>query len=120
MEKYLITLLITMLLISCETDSDIDYSTEPLTLISDHDLNITDPSGLTLDVSGIFYVSGNREFWIVSDESRKIVVTDFELNPIRSYELKKGKFDGIAVDSQIGRVYLANDEENKLYVYTYQ
>lgn len=253
MKKLLFLLLSILFLIGCETDSDIDDSTEPLTLISDHDLNITDPSGLTLDVSGdflwavsdqsgglvyqitfegdiigslsytgndmegitmnpndetlwvveerlrqmvqldsqgnvlqnvdvpveivtennglegvaidpitehfyivnekiptefielnnqfevvrrvpiqfsspfrledlsgIFYVSGKREFWIVSDESRKIVVTDFELNPLRSYELNKGKFDGIAVDSQIGRVYLANDDENKLYVYTYQ
>ncbi len=253
MKGHLIILLITMLIIGCKTDADIDDSIEPLNLISDHDLNIIDPSGLTLDIpgnflwavsdqsgglvyqitfegdsigslkyagndmegitmnpndetlwvveerlrqivqldsqgnvlqsvevpveivtennglegvaidpitehfyivnekiptefielnnqfevvrrvpiqfsspfrledlSGIFFVSENREFWIVSDESRKIVVTDFELNPLRSYELGKGKFDGIAVDSQIGRVYLANDDENKLYVYTYQ
>lgn len=71
------------------------------------------------DLSGIFYVNESREFWIVSDESMRIVVTDFELNPLRSYELGKGKFEGIAVDTEVGRVYLVNDEENKLYVYSY-
>ena len=72
------------------------------------------------DLSGIYYVSENREFWIVSDESMRIVVTDFELNPLRSYELGRRKFEGIAVDRSVGRVYLVNDEENKLYVYSYQ
>lgn len=71
------------------------------------------------DLSGLFYVSDNREFWIVSDESMRIVVTDFELNPIRSYNLGRQKFEGIAVDPRIGRVYLVNDEENRLYVYSY-
>lgn len=71
------------------------------------------------DLSGIFYVSENREFWIVSDESMRIVVTDFELNPLRSYELGRRKFEGIAVDIRVGRVYLVNDEENRLYVYSY-
>lgn len=71
------------------------------------------------DLSGIFYVSENREFWIVSDESMRIVVTDFELNPLRSYELGRRKFEGIAVDIRVGRVYLVNDEENRLYVFSY-
>lgn len=71
------------------------------------------------DLSGIFYVSENREFWIVSDESMRIVVTDFELNPLRSYELGRRKFEGIAVDIRVGRVYLVNDEEDRLYVFSY-
>lgn len=71
------------------------------------------------DLSGIFYESKKREFWIVSDESMKIIVTDFELNPLRSYELGRRKFEGIAVDIRVGRVYLVNDEENRLYVYEY-
>lgn len=71
------------------------------------------------DLSGLFYVSEDREFWIVSDESMRIVVTDFELNPLRSYELGKRKFEGIAVSKRLGRVYLVNDEENKLYTYEY-
>lgn len=71
------------------------------------------------DLSGIFYESEAREFWILSDESKRIVVTDYELNPLRSYELGKSKFEGIAVDTEIKRVYLVNDEENRLYVYSY-
>jgi uncharacterized protein YjiK len=72
------------------------------------------------DLSGIFYVSEDREFWILSDESKRIVITDFNLNPLRSYELGREKFEGIAVDDSSGRVYLVNDEENKLYVYSYE
>lgn len=253
MKKNQYLLLITLLLIGCETDSEVEGSVETLTLISDHFLNIEDPSGLTLDISGdflwtvsdqtdglvykitfegnylgvlgyrgddmegitmnpkdetfwvveerlrqivqldsrgrvlqseeipvqsvdvndglegiaidpvtghfyivnekiptefielneefevvrrmtinfgskfrlndlsgIFYESEDREFWIVSDESMRIVVTNFELNPVRSYELGKRKFEGIAVSKRLGRVYLVNDEENKLYVYSYQ
>ena len=71
------------------------------------------------DLSGIFYANETREFWIVSDESMRIVVTNFELNPLRSYDLGKRKFEGIAVDTEVRRVYLVNDEENKLYVYSY-
>lgn len=72
------------------------------------------------DLSGLFYVSEDREFWIVSDESMRIVVTDFELNPLRSYEFGKRKSEGIAVSKRLGRVYLVNDDVNKLYVYSYQ
>mgnify|MGYP003132221943 CR=1 FL=1 len=75
------------------------------------------------DLSGIFYVNDeneNREFWVLSDESRRILVTDFEFNPLRAYDLDKNKFEGIAVDVRAGRVYLVNDEENRLYVYSYR
>lgn len=71
------------------------------------------------DLSGLFYDHENREFWIVSDESMRIVVTDFDLNPIRSYDIGIKKFEGISVDTKKRRIYLVNDEDNKLYVYNY-
>lgn len=49
----------------------------------------------------------------------RITVTDIKIDPLRSYELGKRKFEGIAVDIRVGRVYLVNDEENRLYVYSY-
>jgi len=69
------------------------------------------------DLSGLFYDHSNREFWMVSDESKKIVITDFELNPKKYFLLDREKFEGIAVDFSSNRLYLVNDEENKLFVY---
>jgi uncharacterized protein YjiK len=69
------------------------------------------------DLSGLFYLQENEEFWIVSDESEKIVVTDPDLNPLRGYSLPYDKFEGIAVDYANGRLYLVNDRRERLYVY---
>lgn len=76
-----------------------------------------DPPFVMTDISGLFFDDSNREFWIVSDESKKIVVTDFDLNPKKYFLLDREKFEGVAVDFSSNRVYLVNDEENKLYVY---
>lgn len=69
------------------------------------------------DVSGLFYTPEKSEFWIVSDESEKIVVTDKELNPLRAYRLPADKFEGIALDLANKRLYLVNDRLNSLYVF---
>lgn len=72
------------------------------------------------DLSGLFYVPERGEFWIVSDESAKIVVTDKNLTPKKFYQLDRTKFEGIAVDPERRRVYLVNDEEDRLYIYEYE
>ncbi len=69
------------------------------------------------DLSGLFYDHLKDEIWIVSDDSQRIVITDQELNPLRSYELDRDKFEGVAVDLDTYRVYLVNDRENRLYVF---
>ena len=76
-----------------------------------------DPPFVMTDLSGLFYDHSNREFWMVSDESKKIVITDFELNPKKYFLLDREKFEGIAIDFSSNRLYLVNDEENKLFVY---
>jgi len=69
------------------------------------------------DVAGLYYQHEEEEFWIVSDDSEKIVVTDKELNPLRGYNLPADKFEGIAVDTNRERLYLVNDREEALYVF---
>lgn len=69
------------------------------------------------DLAGMYFLHEEQEFWIVSDDSRKIVVTDKDLNPLRGYELPADKFEGIAVDTANERLYLVNDREEALYVY---
>lgn len=87
-------------------------------IIRDVPINFNPPYTL-LDLSGLFYDHVQEEFWIVSDESMRIVVTDFDLNPIRTYVLGRSKFEGITVNSDIRRIYLVNDEEDRLYIYDY-
>lgn len=71
------------------------------------------------DLSGLFYDWETQQFWMVSDESAKIVITDSNLTPRYAYNLDRMKFEGIAVDSERRRIYLVNDEEDRLYIYEY-
>lgn len=72
------------------------------------------------DLSGLYYDPERDEIWFLSDESKKIVVTDTHLTPRRMYPLPLEKFEGIAADLENNRVYLVNDETNRLYVFTYE
>jgi len=69
------------------------------------------------DLAGLFYLQEEGEFWIVSDDSEKIVVTDVNLNPLRGYKLDADKYEGIAVDKEAGRLYLVNDRKEELFVF---
>jgi uncharacterized protein YjiK len=71
------------------------------------------------DLSGISYDQVENTLWIISDESRKIVVIDMQYNPVRAYPTGIIKGEGIAVDPDNRRVYAVCDEESRLYVYAY-
>lgn len=69
------------------------------------------------DASGLFFDHINNHFWVVSDESAKIVVMDMNLQPFQYFELPRTKFEGIAIDLSRDIIYLVNDGEGKLYVF---
>jgi len=71
------------------------------------------------DLSGMYFLQEAEEFWIVSDESEKIVVTDKNLNPLRGYQLPYDKFEGIAGDPVNDRLYLVNDRRDGFYVFKF-
>ncbi|MCC5869228.1 MAG: SdiA-regulated domain-containing protein [Gammaproteobacteria bacterium] len=71
------------------------------------------------DLSGISYDPVENMLWIISDESRRIVVIDMQYNPVRVYQTGIVKGEGIAVDPDNRRVYAVCDEESRLYVYAY-
>jgi uncharacterized protein YjiK len=81
-------------------------------------LNFTGPFFMG-DLSGISYDAVEDTLWIISDESRKIVVIDMQYNPLRAYPTGIRKGEGIAVDPDNRRVYAVCDEESRLYVYSY-
>lgn len=79
-------------------------------------LNLDDPYYIS-DLSGLFFDHINRHFWIVSDESAKMIVLNMDLVPFQYFDLPDTKFEGIAIDLERELIYLVNDEQNKLYVY---
>lgn len=70
-----------------------------------------------LDLAGFFYIQETGELWMLSDDSKKIVVTDIELNPLRAYTLPGDKFEGIAVNMTNNRLYLVNDWKDDIFVF---
>jgi uncharacterized protein YjiK len=76
-----------------------------------------EPPYFVQDLSGLFFDHINEHFWMISDESAKIVVLDMNLNPFQYFDLPRTKFEGIAIDLIRDIIYLVNDEEYKLYVY---
>ncbi|AFG36181.1 SdiA-regulated domain-containing protein [Spirochaeta africana] len=75
------------------------------------------PPYFLLELSGLWYDAEYDELWIVSDQSAKIVVVDSSYRIQRGWQLTRVGFEGIAVDRAAGKLYLVNDEENRLYVY---
>lgn len=69
------------------------------------------------DLSGLFFDHRRGHFWMISDESAKIIITDKNLHPFQYIELPGNKFEGIAIDLEEDIIYLVNDAEDKLYVF---
>ncbi len=89
---------------------------DELVILSKQQIDFPAPFDLD-DLSGLFHEPVRDELWILSDESRKIVVTDTDLTPLRYYELDFPKPEGIAVDFCSGKTYVVSDEEDRLYVF---
>jgi len=86
----------------------------------DADLNITNQINLNFaaDYSGICFDKESGNFWIVSDESRKIFVWNEETESVeKEFELSFPKAEGVAFDEKNNILYLVSDSENKLYVF---
>lgn len=79
-------------------------------------INFAEPFTIT-DISGLFHEPLRNELWVLSDESRKIVVTDTDLQPLYHFDLDILKPEGIAVDFAGRRVYVVCDAQNRLYTY---
>lgn len=85
------------------------------------------PDGEKVDFSGICYDASREAFWIVSDKAERVFLYDPRANRVAhsaplSYS-KNGeartvkKAEGIAVDPRTRRLYVASDEEKRLYVF---
>ncbi|AXJ00835.1 Por secretion system C-terminal sorting domain-containing protein [Cyclonatronum proteinivorum] len=87
-----------------------------LDIIRTTHINFESPFDIT-DISGLFHEAVRGELWILSDESRKIVVAGTDLIPRYHFDLNIVKPEGIAVDFEGRRLYVVCDAQNRLYTY---
>ena len=69
------------------------------------------------DVSGIYYDSLGKFFWIVSDESKKLFQWTPDKGVIESADLDYSKAEGVAVNRNNNMIYIVSDKTGKLYIY---
>lgn len=69
----------------------------------------------TLDCSDIFYDKSLDCFWLISDESQKVVKLSKSGQLLAQYSLPFTKGEGITIVND--KVYIINDGNNKLYIF---
>ncbi len=67
------------------------------------------------DLSGLFFDKANNKIWLVSDESKSIVITNTSGKMIKKYKIDIPQMEGITVDAKNGKIYLVSDSKEKLY-----
>ncbi|MBE0539756.1 MAG: SdiA-regulated domain-containing protein, partial [Ignavibacterium sp.] len=69
------------------------------------------------DYSDIFFSVKDTTLWILSDESKMIVQTDLNGNPINIYKINVDQPEGLVVDYSNKKVYVVSDKKAELYEY---
>lgn len=65
------------------------------------------------DLSDIFYERNTNSFWIVSDESQKVIWLSRDFNLIGQWSIPFTKGEGITIHNN--KIYIVNDATNTLY-----
>lgn len=69
----------------------------------------------TLDISDIYYEDSTNCFWIISDESKKIIKISSTGDLLKEWEIPFTKGEGITIVNN--KIYVVNDLDGKLYVF---
>jgi uncharacterized protein YjiK len=69
----------------------------------------------TIDCSDIFYEFSTDCFWIVSDESQRVIKLARNGDLLGSWSIPFTKGEGLAIVQN--KIYIVNDAENKMYVF---
>lgn len=72
---------------------------------------------LAKDYSGIFYETKNKVLWILSDESKKILITDTAGKLTEEYNTTIEQAEGITLNYENDRLYIVSDVKEELYEY---
>lgn len=68
-----------------------------------------------LDISDIFFDDQTNCFWIVSDESQKIMKLNINMDLISEWSIPVNQPEGITIVRDM--IYIVSDAENKMYVF---
>ncbi len=68
------------------------------------------------DLSGIDFIKGTNEIWLVSDESKSVAKCSSDGQLKEKYSIPIKQAEGIAVDYENKKIYVISDSEEKLYV----
>lgn len=69
----------------------------------------------TSDVSDVYFEAPSSSFWIVSDESKKILKLSYNTNLIGEWMIPVQQEEGITIVND--KIYIVSDLESKLYVF---
>jgi uncharacterized protein YjiK len=81
----------------------------------DSELNLIKSTTITnaIDLSDIFYDEKDDQFYILSHESKKIIVTDVNFNQIKSYGIPTiVQAEGLVVDKENNKIYVVSDDDS--------
>ena len=69
----------------------------------------------TIDCSDIFYESSTDCFWVVSDESQRVIKLSRDAALLGEWSIPFTKGEGLAIVQD--KIYIVNDSDNKMYVF---
>lgn len=67
------------------------------------------------DISDVFYDEQSNSFWIVSDESQKIMKLSYDTSLISEWKIYVQQAEGITIVND--KIYIVSDYERRLYVF---
>jgi uncharacterized protein YjiK len=77
------------------------------------------PLSFADDYSGICVDNGNKNLWILSDESQTVNKCTMKGEIIESIEIKAKNPEGIAFNPDTKKIYIVSDDKAQLYVFDY-
>lgn len=86
----------------------------------DYNLRLIDEFKLDFakDYSGLDYAFDSQNLWIISDQSQKLYLYNFNLGQRDSFNLNYDKAEGIAYDFAAKIIYIVTDDTEELYLYS--
>jgi len=87
----------------------------------DNEFNIINKRKLKIadDLSGLSYDESTDNLWIISDESKLIIICNTEGEVKKKFKINIPQIEGIAVDNKKGLIYIVSDYTETLYIFKF-
>ena len=97
----------------------VNEKTPTLLIKLDSELNLINKRNLKIaaDLSGLSYDDSTDELWIISDESKLIMICNTEGEVKKKFKINIPQIEGIAVDNRNRLIYIVSDYTETLYVF---